>query len=181
MARGGRVEKVIEAHKGAVLAVRWNYEGSALLTAGEDGQVKIWSRSGMLRSGLLQLGYPVYSAVWSPENDSVLLTNSEKLIIKHIQPSTKPVQWKAHDGVVLKVDWNLSNNLIASCGEDRKYRVWDTFGRQLFCSGTHDQPLTCVSWNPSGEFFAVGGFNCLRLCDKSGVCFQNLISSGHML
>jgi intraflagellar transport protein 80 len=28
----GRVEKTVDAHKGAVLAVSWNYEGSALAT-----------------------------------------------------------------------------------------------------------------------------------------------------
>lgn len=32
-------------------------------------------------------------------------------------------QWKAHDGVILKVDWNMVNNLIVSGGEDRKYKV----------------------------------------------------------
>ena len=52
--KSGRVEKSVEAHKGAVLSGRWSYDGSALLTAGEDGQVKIWSRSGMLRSTLTQ-------------------------------------------------------------------------------------------------------------------------------
>ncbi|XP_027750673.1 intraflagellar transport protein 80 homolog [Empidonax traillii] len=52
----GRVEKSVEAHCGAVLAGRWNYEGTALVTVGEDGQVKIWSKSGMLRSTLAQQG-----------------------------------------------------------------------------------------------------------------------------
>ena len=33
------------------------------------------------------------------------------------------LQWKAHDGVVLKVDWNPINNLIISGGEDCKYKV----------------------------------------------------------
>ena len=32
-------------------------------------------------------------------------------------------QWKAHDGIVLKVDWNPINNLIISGGEDCKYKV----------------------------------------------------------
>ena len=54
ISKSGRVEKSVEAHKGAVLSGRWSYDGSALLTAGEDGQVKIWSRSGMLRSTLTQ-------------------------------------------------------------------------------------------------------------------------------
>lgn len=33
------------------------------------------------------------------------------------------LQWKAHDGVVLKVDWNSINNIIISGGEDCKYKV----------------------------------------------------------
>jgi len=32
-------------------------------------------------------------------------------------------QWKAHDGIILKVAWNPSNNLIISGGEDCRYRV----------------------------------------------------------
>lgn len=145
------------------------------MTAGEDGQIKIWSRAGMLRSGLIQMGYPIYSAVWSPENDQVLLSNGENLVIKPIQPSAKPMQWKAHDGVVLKVDWNLANNLIVSGGEDRKYRVWDTFGRQLYASAPHDQPITSVAWSPTGEFFAAGGFNCLRICDRIGASEEIMV------
>ena len=40
----GRVEKSVEAHKGAVIAVRWNHDGSALATCGEDGAVKLSKR-----------------------------------------------------------------------------------------------------------------------------------------
>ncbi|KAI8926289.1 WD40-repeat-containing domain protein [Entophlyctis helioformis] len=166
--KGGRIEKAAEAHKGALLSLKWNYEGTALVTAGEDGQIKIWSRSGMLRSTLAQTGYPVYCVVWSPNNDQVLLTNGRNLIIKPLQPSNKPTQWKAHDGLILKVDWNLVNNTILSASEDRKYKVWDTYGRQLFSSAPHDHPITSIAWNPSGEMFAVGSFNLLRVCDKQG-------------
>lgn len=33
------------------------------------------------------------------------------------------LQWKAHDGFVMKVDWNSVNDLILSGGEDCKYKV----------------------------------------------------------
>ena len=46
--------------------------------------------------------------------------------------------------------------------------MWDAFGRQLYCSGQHDYPITAVSYSPDGENFAVGSFNTLRLCDKIG-------------
>ncbi|XP_063349936.1 intraflagellar transport protein 80 homolog isoform X1 [Pelmatolapia mariae] len=164
----GRIEKSVEAHKGAVLAGRWNYDGTALITAGEDGQIKIWSKSGMLRSTLASQGSPVYSVAWGPDSDRILYTSGRQLIIKPLQPSAKIIQWKAHDGVILKVDWNSVNDLILSGGEDCKYKVWDSFGHLLHCSLSHDYPVTSLSWAPDGEVFAVGSFNTLRLCDKTG-------------
>ncbi|XP_055051737.2 intraflagellar transport protein 80 homolog [Misgurnus anguillicaudatus] len=168
VSKSGRIEKSVESHKGAVLAGRWNHDGTALITAGEDGQLKIWSKSGMLRSTLAQQGSPVYSVAWSPDSSRVLYTSGRQLIIKPLQPSSKPLQWKAHDGVILKVDWSVVNDLILSAGEDCKYKVWDSYGRLLFSSSSHDYPITSVSWAPDGELFAVGSFHTLRLCDKTG-------------
>ena len=77
-------------------------------------------------------------------------------------------QWKAHDGLILKVDWNIVNNTIISGGEDCKYKVWDVYGRPLFSSMSHDYPITSLAWAPDGGTFAVGSYNTLRLCDKVG-------------
>ena len=143
-AKSGKVDKAVEAHTGAVLCLRWNYEGSALVSGmlfsgfrvspkmdkfefeyigGEDGVVKIWSRTGMLRSTLIKTNYPIYSVAWSSNNEQCLYTSGKNLAIKSLQPGNKPFQWKAHDGLVLKVDWSLVNGLIVSCGEDNKYKV----------------------------------------------------------
>ncbi|NXC85112.1 IFT80 protein, partial [Cercotrichas coryphoeus] len=177
----GRVEKSVEAHCGAVLAGRWNYEGTALVTAGEDGQVKIWSKSGMLRSTLAQQGTAVYSVSWAPDSDKVLYTSGKQLIIKPLQPNAKVLQWKAHDGLILKTDWNSVNDLILSAGEDCRYKVWDSFGRALYNSQPHEYPITAIAWALDGELFAVGSFNTLRLCDKTGVNFHpSTISKLHI-
>ena len=78
------------------------------------------------------------------------------------------MQWKAHDGVVLKVDWNSSNHLILSCGEDCKYKVFDQYGRLLFASTPYEYVITSVAWSPSGDYFAVGAYDMIKLCDKTG-------------
>jgi len=70
--------------------------------------------------------------------------------------------------VVLGTDWNPANNCIISCGEDCKYRVWDQYGRQLYASSPYDHVITSIKWSPNGEVFAVGSFEMLRLCHKSG-------------
>ncbi|KAK3862875.1 hypothetical protein Pcinc_031302 [Petrolisthes cinctipes] len=166
----GRVEKVVDGHRGAVLAGRWSHDGAGLVTAGEDGLVKIWSRSGMLRSTLAQVSTPVYGAAWAPDSDAILYTAGTSLIIKPLAPNSKPIQWKGHDGVILKVAWNPNTGLILSGGEDTRYRVWDNFGRQLYSSSLHHHPITSLSWSPDGQLFAIGSFNTLRLCDKAGWC-----------
>lgn len=78
---------------------------------------------------------------------------------------------------MLKVDWNTVNNLIISGSEDKKFKVWDAYGRQLYSSTAQEYPITSLSWNPSGDLFAVGSHNMIRICDKLGVR-RWLIDSG---
>ena len=73
ISRAGRVERTVnDAHQGAIIAIKWSYEGAALATAGDDGQIKVWSRGGMLRSQILNGGKSIYGICWNPENDSIL-------------------------------------------------------------------------------------------------------------
>ncbi|KAK9510933.1 hypothetical protein O3M35_005605 [Rhynocoris fuscipes] len=167
--KSGRIEKSVEAHKGAVLVGQWSPDGASLLTGGEDGQLKIWSRSGMLRSLAVQGGgVPIYSAAWSSDSAQVVYTQGKHLVIKPLAPNTKSNKWKAHDGLILKVAWDHVNGKIISGGEDCRYKVWDSYGALIFTSMLHEQPITSLAWSPSGELFAVGSFNTLRLCDNSG-------------
>ncbi|RNA13955.1 intraflagellar transport 80 -like protein [Brachionus plicatilis] len=168
LSKNGKIEKSVEAHTGACICIRWSYDGTMIVTGGEDGQVKLWSKSGMLRSSLSQANGPIYSVAWSADNDSVLFCSGKTLTIKPLSASSKQNTWKAHDGIILKCDWNPVNNLIISGGEDCRYKLWDSYGRQLYSSYMHEYPITCLNWAPDGELFAVGSYNTLRLADKLG-------------
>eukprot|EP01016_Furgasonia_blochmanni_P034705 TRINITY_DN3774_c0_g2_i1.p1 TRINITY_DN3774_c0_g2~~TRINITY_DN3774_c0_g2_i1.p1 ORF type:complete len:779 (-),score=217.27 TRINITY_DN3774_c0_g2_i1:42-2378(-) len=161
-------KNVTDAHKGALISLKWSNDGSALATAGEDGFIKIYSKTGNLRTILVQIDKPIYCVTWGPDNESVLFCFEKTISIKPLQAGSKQIQWKAHDGVVLKVDWNPTNNLIVSGGEDCRYKIWDAYGRLLFASNPYDYVITSVSWAPNGEYFAVGAFEMVRLCDKTG-------------
>jgi len=176
------MERSVEAHQGAVVCVRWNFDGTAIATCGEDGGVKVWSRSGQIRSPLAQNGGVVHTLAWSPDGEQLLFSFGKQIVIKPMQPSLKQMQWNAHDGVVLCADWNPVNNLIVSGGEDCKYKVWDGFGRLLFQSSSGDHAITSVAWRPDGELFAMGTFNQLSVCDKRGWAYsREKASSGSVL
>jgi len=164
----GREEKKVEAHQGAVISLKWSFDGGAIATSGEDGLVKVWSRSGMLRSTLTRMQHAVYSVVWSPDCEHLLFACKDKIHLKSIQAGQKQVEWKAHEGVVLIVDWSFVNGTVLSGGEDCRYKIWDSYGRLLFSSAPLDHVVTALAWSPTGKHFAVGSFNVLKLCDRTG-------------
>lgn len=168
MSEHGREEKKVDAHKGAVISVAWSFDGTAIATAGEDGAVKVWSRSGMLRSTLTQMAHAIYSIVWSPDCEHLLFACGKKIHLKSTQAGQKQLEWKAHEGIVMQLDWSFVNNTILSAGEDCRYKIWDSYGRLLFCSAPLDNVVTSVAWSPNGKYFAVGSFNVLKLCDRTG-------------
>jgi len=79
-----------------------------LCIAGEDGVVKMWSRSGMLRSMLSQCSSPVYAVAWSPDSDHILYTTGKQLVIKPIQPTAKP------NSVCLYADFSVTVDALNS-------------------------------------------------------------------
>ena len=169
MDSSGREQKrVADAHHGAVTSLCWNADGSTLVTAGEDGMLKVWSKLGMLRSSLARVGRPIYAAVFSPDGDSVLFTCGQELHIQAIQ-GREQTKWKAHDGLVQRIDWNKVSSLIASGGEDQKYRIWDSLGRPLFAlQKPLEHAITSIAWSGRGEMLAVGSFNTILLCEETG-------------
>ncbi|VDN07794.1 unnamed protein product [Thelazia callipaeda] len=166
--RNGHIEKAVEAHQGAVLSSRWSHDGSTFATCGEDGVVKLWSRSGMLRSIISENSFPVYGICWNENDSCIAFCCDDRIFIKSLKSQSPLTKWKAHDCVVLCLDWSVHSNLLVSGGEDCKYKVWDEYGRVVYSSSAQNYPITSVAWNTDGDLFAVGSFNLLRLCDKAG-------------
>eukprot|EP00055_Hartaetosiga_balthica_P013780 m.72248 g.72248 ORF g.72248 m.72248 type:complete len:769 (+) comp8375_c0_seq1:61-2367(+) len=164
----GKTEKKVDAHTGAVTSIKWSSDGQSIMTAGEDGRLKIWSRAGMLRATLAQSTSPIYGACWNGSNDKIIHTANKHVAIVPLKAHSKTESWLAHEGVVLCVDWSAANNNIITGGEDRKYKVWDAFGTLLYASGQDAHPVTAISWANSGDAFLVGSFNSIRLCDCAG-------------
>ncbi|KAL3105337.1 hypothetical protein niasHT_026070 [Heterodera trifolii] len=168
----GKIERTIEAHQGAAILARWSTSepggAGGFVSCGEDGLLKMWSRNGMLRSMLAQLGKPIYAMDWNGNGTKLVYSAGEECFIKQMKAQNAPTKWRAHTGLVLCLSWSAVTDLIASGGEDCRYRLWDGQGRPLWSSASHGHPLCSVSWSPSGETFAVGSYNLLRLCDKSG-------------
>ena len=173
--RNGKVEKVVtNAHTMAITCVQWSADGNTLLTASEDGNIKTWSKQAELRNHLVKdLKSPIYSAKWNYDATFIIYCSGKYVYIEPVLKSnSKSIKFKAHDELVLCLDWNQNNKTIISGGEDRKYKIWDQYGRNLFSSSAFNSVITSVSWTPSGEYFVVGSYENIKLCNKSGWAYS---------
>ena len=73
-----------QAHDGACIGLRWNLDGTALATCGEDGKVKLWSKTGMLRSSLAAEQQAVYCVAFSPDSNLLALCSGKHVVVKRI-------------------------------------------------------------------------------------------------
>lgn len=87
--RNARVERIVNAHQESVNAIRWSPDASGLLTAGEDGIIKIWSKLGMLRSTIVQNEESVRTACWSPNSMSIAYCTGQFIAIKPLAANSK--------------------------------------------------------------------------------------------
>ncbi|XP_016963180.1 intraflagellar transport protein 80 homolog [Drosophila biarmipes] len=171
--KSARVERSISAHGAAISSGRWSPDGAGLLTAGEDGVIKIWSRSGMLRSTVVQNEEAIHCARWAPNSTSIVFCQGGHISIKPLAANSKLIRWRAHDGLVLSLSWSTQSNVIASGGEDFRFKIWDAQGANLFTSAAEEYAITSVAFNPEKEFLLVGTFNLLKLCHSNGWTYDS--------
>ncbi|KAK2964593.1 putative intraflagellar transport protein 80 like protein [Blattamonas nauphoetae] len=154
-------------HSGAVLCVRWSWDGSQLATSGEDGHLMILTKSGESLK-VAKTESPIFALSWGASDDQIAYCFGNRIAIRLLNVSRKQNVWHAHSGIILTLDWCPSNGIIATGGEDRTYRLWTKEGLNLYTSRVFPYPITSIAWAPDGETFVVGSFNTIVLCDKFG-------------
>lgn len=64
----------------------------SLFSAGEDGVIKIWSRSGMLRSTVIQSDEPIRCARWAPNSTSIVFCQGSHISVKPLAANSKLIR-----------------------------------------------------------------------------------------
>lgn len=166
----GNVQKRVKnAHKGSIISVQFSYDGQTIVSSDEDCVIKLWSRSGMLRSELGKAESPVYSMAWSLDNQVIALGSSKIITFKTVKPGMKDTVVQGADtGAVILLKWSMQDNLILSAGEDCRYMVWDNLYRQLYKSPSFTYPFTSGFWTNFSSHIILGNSFEIILAEKSG-------------
>lgn len=180
----GDVTKTIEAvHGGSVTFLQFSGDGHSLMSAGEDGTVKLWSTSGMLRKKVLALGAPITAMHWSADTSLLALGTPNKLIIHHFLNNLPDVTMAvdsddpASPASPSLLVWSPCSRFLLMGSELCRYTLFSPSGETLLQSETYSLPFENGGWLPSSQGFLVSSQTHLLCSDIHGKIFAKKVLS----
>ncbi|KAF7809879.1 WD40 repeat-containing protein HOS15-like [Senna tora] len=138
-----------------VTTLDWNWEGTLLATGSYDGQARIWTTNGELRSTLSKHKGPIFSLKWNKKGDYLLTGSCDKTAIVW---DAKAEEWKQqfefHSGPTLDVDWRNNVSFATSSTDNMIYVCKIGENRPIKTFAGHQGEVNCVKWDPTGSLLA---------------------------
>ncbi|XP_016652848.1 PREDICTED: F-box-like/WD repeat-containing protein TBL1XR1 isoform X2 [Prunus mume] len=138
-----------------VTTLDWNGEGTLLATGSYDGQARIWTTNGELRSTLSKHKGPIFSLKWNRKGDYLLTGSCDKTaIVWDVKAEESKQQFEFHSGPTLDVDWRNNNSFAMSSTDNMIYvcKIGETRPIKTFTG--HQGEVNCVKWDPTGSLLA---------------------------
>jgi WD40 repeat protein/tRNA A-37 threonylcarbamoyl transferase component Bud32 len=147
---GGSVELIPLANTGYVTAVCACPDGKRVVTAGEDGAVRVWdAATGKWLFALRGHAGPVLSVGFSPDGKRLASAGEDRTVrVWGMEDDHEPLVFKGHTMSATAVSFAPDGKHLASAGADGTVRVWraDRGQGALVCAGHEDVVLSaCLS------------------------------------
>ncbi|WP_433272751.1 TIR domain-containing protein [Actinosynnema sp. CS-041913] len=146
--------KELERHGGPVGAVAVSPDATTLVTASDDGTVRLWNVADGTRIGEPLVGHvgPVYAAAFSPNGEILATGGGDHSVRLWHLPTRRQLAppHLAHHGTVRSVAFSPDGRVLATGGDDGGVRLWDTGStvdpQRSLCAAT-DRTLSAEEWD----------------------------------
>jgi len=146
-------------HPGGATALAFSPDGSAVATAGYDGQVRLWR----LADGAVRVYRPSAAPLWTlafdPAGTHLAAAGEDKIIHLWSIDGKGPARaFSGHSLNVWHIAFSADGRTIASGSFDRTLKLWDvTSGRLLRSATGHTQGIVGLDLRRRDGLIATGG------------------------
>ena len=152
MARdGGR--RIRLPAQGQVVWLAFSADGKRLLSASQDGAIRIWNATSGAPERVLHAGDGgVLQAQFSRDGRRVAGAGTDGTVRIWDLDSDESIVLYGHEGPVTSVGFNADGSQLLSGGKDRTVRLWDARGGDVrVVLRRHDGEVTGVAFSPDGQ------------------------------
>lgn len=155
-------EKAVEycwGHEGPVYAVDYSPEGHFLLSGGEDGTVRLWSKK--LAAGLVAFRghvYPVWDVATCPRGWYFASSGADHTARMWCTERLQTLRmFVGHQSDVDVVRWHPNCHYLATGSSDHTVRLWDiNEGKSVRQLLGHTSGITSLAFSPDGSLLVSG-------------------------
>jgi WD40 repeat protein len=147
--------------QGSILAIAWSPDGKYIATGDQDSTVHFWT----VQSGqdLMMSGYPtkVRELAWDRTSRFLATGGGSEPCVWDVSgkgpAGTKPVQFKAHEGMVRGLAFQKAGPLLASAGDDGLVALWHPgIEKTALAKCNLPSGITKIAWSPDDRYLACG-------------------------
>ncbi|MCP4525239.1 MAG: tetratricopeptide repeat protein [Aestuariibacter sp.] len=161
----------IEGSVGRAASAAWSPNSQMLITAVEDGTVRVWDIT-TDKQFLLYVDETVRitSMAWSPDGQVIAIARSDNTVQLWDAIARHEIRrLEGHTDLVFAAVWSPDGKTIATASDDRTARLWDvTTGQELHSFTAHQGRVSDIAWILNGQMIVtVGGNGTIRVWDVS--------------
>ncbi|WP_437828088.1 nSTAND1 domain-containing NTPase [Sorangium sp. So ce1153] len=168
----GGVARAVFSHPGSVVGAGYSPDGTRIVTACEDGAVRVWNADGQGEPLVFRRHEgAVTSAAFSPDGTRVVAASFDSTArVWSADGQGEPLVLRGHEKAVMSAAFSPDGERIVTASVDRSARVWnaDGHGEPLVLRGHRDYVMS-AAFSPDGKRIVTASFdNTARLWNADG-------------
>ena len=142
----------LKGHKNNVNHVSFSRDGKTIISASDDGTVKLWGRDGTLKTSIKD-NAPIAGASLSQDGQFIATASGNNVNLWRLD-GTLIKTLKGHTDGVLDVSFSPDGQMIASASNDKTVKLWNRNGTLINTLEGHTDPVIRVSFSPDNQMIA---------------------------
>ncbi|MBD2458719.1 AAA-like domain-containing protein [Nostoc sp. FACHB-87] len=143
--------------QGEIKSLSLSFDGKKNATAGSDGTVKIWNKSGQKLSEFKADKGSVYSVIFTPNGQNLVTTGADGIAKLWDLSGNLLAKFSHNQEFIYSISISPNGKIIATASRNGTVTIWNISGRQLRKFEAHQYRLNCLRFSPDGQSIVTAG------------------------